>query len=258
MLQALTTITSRNRQWIAAGLLAALALALVAGGAASPARAQGPVDPPRTIQVTGFGSASGAPDVALVQLGVQLFETDLGTAVANANATMEAVIAALVEQGIAREDIRTTNFNIYQESGGPQPFDAESAQPAMRYVVNNTVEVKVRDLDLISAVLQAALDAGANNVYGLTFGLDNAAALEAEARTLAVEDAQARAQALAGAFGLEVGAPISIREGADAGFGGSPRMMDVGFGGAGPVISEGQLSVSMQVTVTFEIVPAAS
>lgn len=256
MLQALISVTSRKHQWMAAALLAALALALVAGGAASPARAQEPADSPRTIQVTGFGSASGAPDVALVQLGVQLFETDLGTAVANANATMEAVIAALVEQGIAREDIRTTNFSIYQESGMPQPLGAEGAQPPMRYVVNNMVEVKVRDLDQISAVLQAALDAGANNVYGLTFGLDDAAVLEAEARTLAVEDARARAEALAGAFGLEVGDPISIREGADTGI--SPRIMEAGFGGAGPVISEGQLSVSMQVTVTFEIAPAAA
>lgn len=138
----------------------------------------------------------------------------------------------------------------------PQPLGAEGAQPPMRYVVNNMVEVKVRDLDQISAVLQAALDAGANNVYGLTFGLDDAAALEAEARTLAVEDARARAEALAGAFGLEVGDPISIREGADTGI--SPRIMEAGFGGAGPVISEGQLSVSMQVTVTFEIAPAAA
>lgn len=255
MRNAILNVTMRRTQGFALGALAVLALALALGGAASPAGAQEPGDARRTIQVTGTGSASGSPDVAVIQLGVQLFETDLGTAVTNANETMDAVIAALEGQGIAPEDIRTSNFSIYQESGMPQPLGAESAVEN-RYVVNNVVEVRVRDLDQISAVIQAALDAGANNVYGLNFGLDDADALEAEARTLAVEDARARAEALADAFGLAVGEPISIREGAADSLGGA-RLMEAAVGmGGGPVISEGQLSVTMQVTVVFELVPA--
>jgi len=260
MLHAIKNVTPRSSTWIAAGVIATFVLALGLSGAIPAARAQGPDQAARTIQVTGTGSASGSPDVVLVQLGVQLFATDLGQALSDANATMDAVIAALTEQGIAAEDIRTTNFSIYQEGSYPPPQPMEGEQQPetqSRYVVNNVVEVKVRDLSQISAVLQAALDAGANNVYGLTFGLEDAAALEAEARTLAVEDARARAQALADAFGLEVGDPISIREGGQdqPGF----RAFDAaaGLGGAGPVISEGQLAVTMQVTVVFEMVPAA-
>ena len=184
-----------------------------------------------------------------------LVEADLGAAVTNANETMDAVIAALQAQGIAPEDIRTSNFSIYQDSGMPQPLGAEGAAEN-RYVVNNVVEVRVRDLTQISAVIQAALDAGANNVYGLSFGLDDSAALESEAGILAVDDARARAEALAGAFGLAVGEPITIREGAADSLG-SARVMEAALGMGGPVISEGQLSVTMQVTVVFELVPAA-
>jgi len=255
MRNAIKHVNLHRIQWLA---VTALAFALVLGGVASPAHAQGPEGAERTIQVTGFGSASGSPDVALVQLGVQLFATDLGQAVDDANTTMDAVIAALEAAGVATEDIRTTNFSIYQESGfpPPQPMDSESGfETQNRYVVNNVVEVRVRDLESISEVMQAALDAGANNVYGLTFGLDDSAALEAEARNLAVEDARVRAQALADAFGLAVGDPISIREGGQDPFG--QRAFDLGLGGGGgPVISEGQLSVNMQVTVIFELVDA--
>ncbi len=256
MRNAILSITMHRNQWLAAGVLGVLVLALALGGTAAPAHAQDPDESRRTIEVTGTGTASGSPDVAVIQLGVQLFETDLGAAVTNANETMDAVIAALEEQGVASEDIRTSNFSIYQESGMPQPMDAAGTSET-RYVVNNVVEVRVRDLEQISNVIQAALDAGANNVYGLNFGLDDADALQAEARTLAVEDARARAEALADAFGLAVGEPVSIREGGmDQP---SLRSFDtaMGLGGAGPVISEGQLSVAMQVTVVFELVPAS-
>ena len=256
MRNAILNVTTHRKRGVVLGVLAALALALALGSAGSPVSAQEPDDARRTIQVTGTGTASGSPDIAVIQLGVQLFETDLGAAVTNANETMDAVIAALQAQGIAPEDIRTSNFSIYQESGMPQPLGAEGAAEN-RYVVNNVVEVRVRDLTQISAVIQAALDAGANNVYGLSFGLDDSAALESEARTLAVDDARARAEALAGAFGLAVGEPITIREGAQGQFSPYPFETAMAAGGGGPVISEGQLSVTMQVTVVFELVPAA-
>jgi len=256
MRNAILSIKMHRNQWLAAGVLGVLVLALALGGTAAPAHAQDPDESRRTIEVTGTGTASGSPDVAVIQLGVQLFETDLGAAVTNANETMDAVIAALEEQGVASEDIRTSNFSIYQESGMPQPMDAAGTSET-RYVVNNVVEVRVRDLEQISNVIQAALDAGANNVYGLNFGLDDADALQAEARTLAVEDARARAEALADAFGLAVGEPVSIREGGMDQPGLRSFDTAMGLGGAGPVISEGQLSVAMQVTVVFELVPAS-
>ncbi len=240
-----------RQQWLAAGLVAVLVLTLT-GAAAAPARAQDSGSSPRTITVTGTGSASGTPDIAVVQLGVELRSIDLGEALASVNATMDAVIAALEAQGIAREDIQTANFSVYQDYG-VQPLDTQ-ATSELRFVVSNIVSVKVRDLSQVSAVIQAALDAGANNVHGLNFGLDDPDALESEARALAVADAQARAQALADAFGVTLGAPLRIEEGVSGAIP-VPRVatMEAAVGSAAPVISEGQLSVTMQVTVVFEI-----
>ena len=240
-----------RKHWLVAGLVTVLVLTLT-GATAVPARAQDSGSSPRTITVTGTGSASGTPDIAVVQLGVELRNTDLGEALASVNTTMDAVIAALEAQGIAREDIQTANFSVYQDAG-VQPLGAEAASE-LRFVVSNIVSVKVRDLSQISAVIQAALDAGANNVHGLNFGLDDPDALESEARALAVADAQARAQALADAFGVTLGAPLRIEEGVSGAIP-LPRLatMEAAVGSAAPVISEGQLSVTMQVTVVFEI-----
>jgi hypothetical protein len=185
-------------------------------------------------------------------LGVEIRDADIGAAVEQSNAAMQAVIAALGDLGIPPEDIQTTQFNVWQD----QPVDPATGMPTeeFTYVVTNIVRIRVSQIDQISDVIQTSLDAGANRVFGLTFGLDDPAALEATARDQAVADARVRAEALAAAFGVTLGNPISITEG----FLNTPGPLFAaaeGLGGGGPSISGGQLSVQIQVTVTFEIAP---
>lgn len=223
----------------------------------TPAEPPMPVDIPsgsgqRTISVTGTGTASGSPDIAFIELGVEIRDADIGAAVDQSNAAMEAVNAALGDLGIPAEDIQTTQFNVWQD----QPIDPTTGMPSdqFNYVVTNIVRIRVSQIDQISDVIQTALDAGANRVFGLSFGLDDPASLEATARDQAVADARARAEALAAAFGVALGNPVSITEGFLSGPGPVFAMAE-GLGGGGPPISGGQLSVQIQVTVTFEIAP---
>jgi uncharacterized protein YggE len=235
------------------GLLAALSVAaLLAGcggalGGAAPADGSTLTD---IIVVTGTGEASGKPDVAYVQLGVDVSDADVSKAVADANQAMERVRDALTQFGIPDEDIRTTGFNVWpEERYGPEGPTGERV-----YHVQNTVNVKVRDITQVGNVLEAALSAGANQVNSLSFGIDDTSALEAEARKAAIADARDRAGQLAGALGLKVGDAIVVSEYGTGPVIGVERAAYEGLGGGGGApVSEGQLTVSVQVSVTFEI-----
>jgi hypothetical protein len=220
-------------------------------------------DADRTLSVSGIGRASGSPDVANLELGVEIRNADVGAAVSEANSTMQAVTDALQEAGIAPEDIQTTQFNVRQEQQRPVEAPASSGaassgisnQPPSEFVVRNIVRITLRDLDRISDIIQTGLDAGANNVYGLNFGLENPDELQATARQSAIENAQMKAQALADGFGMSLGAPVAISEGgARPGPVAETTAFDVG-GAGGPPISQGELTVTVQVSVTYELLP---
>lgn len=234
-------------------LVLALVLAAVSGTAlAAPASQQGGYLPTNSITVSGSGQATGTPDVAYVNLGVDTVNASISEAVAQANATMQALIAALQEVGVAAEDIQTISYNVYPEDR----FDPQTGSSTGErvYRVNNMLTVTVRDIAKVSDVMQAGLNAGATSINGLSFGIDDTSALEQDARVKAIEDARQRAQNLADALGVTLGAPIIVNEA--LGGGGYP-MYDmaqaVGMGGAGPQITPGQLNVNVSVTVTFAI-----
>lgn len=209
--------------------------------------------PQRTITVTGFGSASGSPDIAYMNIGVETVDSDVAVALQENNTRMEAVMSALQDAGIAEEDIRTSNFNIYQDRsfgpGGPP----SSEPPAAQYRVNNSVRITVRDIDTVGTILSTAVDAGANVINGVDFGLADRDSLEAEARVKAIEDARARAQQLADEIGAELGEVITVQET----FGGAPGPYAEAAGGGGfnaaLPISQGTLSVNISLNITFAI-----
>jgi hypothetical protein len=231
-------------------LLAVMALLTVAGGPAFAVQAQGGYLPTNSITVSGSGLASGSPDVAYINLGVDSVNASVSQAVAQANQTMAAIMQALTALGVAAEDVQTVSFNVYPEDR----YDPQTNMPTGErvYRVNNMLNVTVRDINRVSEVIQAGLDAGATSINSLNFGIANTTDLEQEARLKAVEDARARAERLAAAMGVTLGQPIIISEGMAGGA--VPQMFAaMGFGGGGVQIAPGQLNVSVQVNVTFAI-----
>ena len=208
-----------------------------------------------SISVSGFGEAVGEPDMASVELGVESEAADVGTAIELSNEIVEQVTQALIDAGIASSDIQSTRFNVWREEG----FDRLTGQPTdeITFHVDSTVQIKVRDIDQISRMIQTGLDAGATNIFGLTFGIDDSAELEAEARLQALDDAKDRAQQLADALGMTLGKPIIVSElvagsalGAlsEAAF---ALQRPLGGGGGGPPLSPGELVVGVQVDVMY-------
>ena len=208
-----------------------------------------------SISVSGFGEAVGKPDMATVELGVETEADNVATAVDLSNQTVKQVTQALIDAGIADSDIQSTRFSVWREEG----FDRLTGQPTdeVTFHVDSTVRVKVRDIDQISSMIQTGLDAGATNVFGLTFGIDDSAELEAQARLQALDDAEDRARQLANALGKTLGEPIIVSElvagSALGGLAEAALFRGMGGGGGGPPLSPGELSVGVQVDLMYSV-----
>ncbi len=242
-------------------VVAALAFGGLAVASAGGARQVVPTDqssPVRGITVVGEGKTSGKPDVAHITVGIETQAALLQPAVDENKTKMNALLDTLKAQGIAEKDIRTSNYSVYTErvapsTGVPTKGSEPLSTDQMIYHVSNQVDVTVRDVNQLGDVLDKAVAAGANNIYGVNFNVEDTAKLEADARAKAVADAQARAQDLAKLNGVQLGDVISVSE--VVGGGGVPmlRSAAVGMGGGGTPVQPGELDISVSLQVTYAI-----
>lgn len=237
------------RKWITLlGAAAALMLLTVV-----PASAQDSTNTlVNTITVSGSGTVYASPDVAYVSLGVQNTDADLSTAFDQTGQSINKLLDALKGLGIEDKDIQTSGVNV-----SPQDQRDQQGNPTGKstYTVSNTVQVTVRDVTKVEQVLTTAINAGVNTIYGLNFGIQDSSKLEQQARQQAIDDAHTRAQQLADGFKVTLGVPLIINENDNTSVpipfagGGGVRMAAV----ASQPVSSGQLSVTVQVTVTYSI-----
>ena len=205
-----------------ASLAAAFAAALMLAAPASLAQT---VEPKRTITVQGEGTVSAKPDTASINAGV-LAEAKTAREALSANTEkMTRVFDAIKSAGIKEEDIRTSGFSINAVySHSPRKPDGSHEDPKITgYRASNNVTVIIRDLDNVGGVLDELVTAGANNVNGVNFFIENPQSLMDDARRIAVEDALRRATILAGAAGANLGSVMTINE--SGGYRPAPMMM---------------------------------
>lgn len=190
----------RLRNALIAGSLAiALALAFIS---ALPEPAAAEEVAQRLISVTGEAELQVKPDMATMRFGVENTAADARTAQRDNSAVMSKVIEAIYAQGISKDDVQTANFNLYPiyEWQG----ERSEKQVLVGYRCSNTVVVNLKDLSKIGIVIDAATSAGANNVYGISFGLQNPNAYRPTLLAAAVNDAKAKADIMAKAAGYTI------------------------------------------------------
>ena len=205
----------------------------------------------RTIAVTGTGEIILVPDMAYINIGVHTEAEDVSTAVANNNHQANAIIEAIAELGIEEKDIQTSNFNVYTMNN----YDNMGNVTGTSFSVDNTLYIIVRDLPKLSEILDAALVAGANQIYGINFDIaDRQAALD-RARDLAIEDAENKAQSVATTIGVTLGKiqSVSIVNNSyvqsAAGYQGGMAVAD--SAGSSVPISAGQIVVNASADLVF-------
>lgn len=251
----------------AATALAPVAMCLAAFGLPAAAQAQpvssGPVVAAGNalLTVSAEGRSTRTPDLAVFSAGVTTQGKTAGAALTENAARMNAVIAALKNQGIADRDIQTSNLSVNPVYGEAKrlPDGSVTQEPIIiAYQATNQVSVRQRKIDQFGKVIDTLVAAGANQVNGPSFQLEEQDSALDEARISAMKKVRARADLYAKAAGLHVVRILTISE--SGGWSPQPQVMfaraEMKMAGAAPSpVAAGELQLNATVTVTYELAP---
>lgn len=205
-----------------------------------------------TVSFSGEGKVVSKADIALVSLSIVTESPTSKSAQDDNSKKSKAIVDFLKKQKIEDKDIKTTSYNIY-----PQYTYPRNDKPVISgYQVNQTMEVKIRNLDEVSAILDGVVSAGANQINSLSFQIDEPEKLKAEAMALAIADAKKKASELEKELGIDLGKIINFSENT----GGFPTPiyyesksgMGGGMGG-GPSVPSGENEIVVDVNLTYQI-----
>jgi len=228
-------------------LISAIAVIILAACAPATASSSEPV---RSLTVSGTGQVSLVPDMATINIGVRTEADDVTDALDDNTAQANAISQVLQDLGILEKDIQTSNFNVYPMDH----YDNMTGQITGSYfVVENMVNITVRDLASLGDVLSAVVEEGANTIYGISFNVDDREVAIAEAQELAIQDAYAEANNIAALAGVELGKLISISVSSDSTYGISYDTNASGYAESSVPISAGTITVTMSCSAAFSI-----
>jgi uncharacterized protein YggE len=204
-----------------------------------------------TFSVTGTGKVTVLPDVAIVNAGVTAQASSVKAAQDLLNKNINAVSSAVKSAGVDGKDVQTSGYNI-----SPTYDYSANTQRITGYQAYSNLSIKVRAIENVNAVIDAATAAGANTVGGISFDVDDKTKAENEARQKAVADAKSKAENAARMAGFSLGRIINYSED----FGGAPRpipMMakadSVAGGGVPTEIQTGSNEITVAVTLSYQI-----
>lgn len=204
------------------------------------------------IVVSGQGTASAKPDIAVASIGVEITAPNLSDATSQNTTKMNAVLDKIKSLGVADKDIQTVNYSVTPIQAQNRP-DSNTPPAITGYRVSNQVRVTIRKIDDLGKVLDQAIAAGANRVYGVSFSVDDPSTFQQQARAAAIKDAQDKAGQLAKNAGLQLGPVLSISEGSSG-----PRPMlaaadAYNMAEAAVPIQTGELQIAVTVQMRFGI-----
>lgn len=235
------------------GLLLALPAAAQTGGGCSCGAESG-----AQLTVSGEGEVRAAPDEALVRLGVLAEAATAREAQERASAIAQKILAGVEALGVEASQIQTTDLQLSPVYGQQRPGQEPGEPRITGYQASNVVAVRLSKLERVGPVVDAGIQAGANQVQGIDFRLKNDLAARRQALRQAVAEARAKAEEIAAALGVTLGEVAEAAEGGAS----SPMprfaargLAAVGFASQATPISPGELTVGASVTLSYRIEP---
>jgi uncharacterized protein len=205
------------------------------------------------IWVSGQGTVTVIPDIATLNVGVSVQAAKVADAQTQAAAAMAKVITALTSNGVDQKDISTQYYSINPLTR----YDNNTQQTTITgYQVSNMVNAKIRTIDKVGAIIDAVTDAGgdATRINNISFSVDKPEQYYSQARSLAMDNAKAKAQELARLAGVNLGQPFYINENTSS----TPIPYAISApvaAGASPTtpISPGQTDINLNLQVAYTI-----
>lgn len=206
------------------------------------------VDAP-IVSLSLTGTARAKPDRAMINAGVQSKAVSAADAMAQNARQMQAVLAALKSSGVSDKDIQTSSINLNQD------YDyTPNGQIFKGYIASNNVSIRMKDIGKMGTVLDTLVRAGATNINGPSFMVEDDSALSTSARTDAMKQAANLSTFYAKNAGYARARLISITEGAD--FSGPMPVMNMKMemaaaDGASTPVEAGEVTKAITVTVKY-------
>lgn len=218
---------------------------------------------PATLTVTGEAQLERPSDQLTIRLGVVTEGEDAQAAMQENSRRMNAVIAALEEAGLTKDEYQTSQFQIHPQYSRPPRGQAPPADwkpQIIGYQIANRVIVETKKLELIGRLLEAATESGANSIDSINFDLADPRKHRGEAIKAATQNARSDAQALASAAGQRLVRVLSIN--LDHAMAEPPvplpmrgRAAAMEAAAETPPINPGDVTVRANVTIVYEIAP---
>jgi len=161
------------------------------------------------ISVSGSGSISVEPDLAILNIGVEATGKTVSFARSEAASAMDSVVSSLKKEGILTKDIQTQQLTIY-----PRYDYQTNKQVLIGYSVTNTARVKVRDLSKVGKIVDNAAASGGDyvRINGISFNVEDTDQYMESLRKQAVQKAQIKAEEYADSAGVKLGSLRSLTE----------------------------------------------
>jgi uncharacterized protein YggE len=211
------------------------------------------------VELTVSESVSVAPDIATIGAGVTTDAPTATEALRQNSAAMAKVVARIKALGVAEQDIQTTGINL----NARYDYDQTTQRQVFRgYQASNRVSVILRKIDNAGRVLDALVEAGANDLSGPSFSIENDAAAKDAARKRAIEKAKARVDEYATMFGYDRAKVLWISESIES-RGPMPEMAMMRasadmVAAAPPPVQPGMVSTGISMSFKFELVNDAA
>lgn len=207
----------------------------------------------RRITVDAAGVVQSEPDMATLTLGVTNEDAQASDAMQATSDAVAQILKRLEDMGVEARDVQTRDLSLSPVWSGRNNANGDNPE-ITGFVASNRVLVRVRDLTQLGTIMDAVIQDGANDFGGLSFGIQDPAPLQAQARARAVAEATAKAEQLAQAANLTLGPVQQISEQVGGIHPVAQQMRAVNISEAGSVpVAGGELSISVSVTMEFGI-----
>jgi uncharacterized protein len=243
-----------KKAWLAASILVAALLVLAIAGCNDKDTISYSGSQETGLSVNGEGKVMAVPDLATLNLGIEAQAGTVSEAQAQAAKAMDQIMAALTADGIAGNDIQTSQFSIDPVR---QSNPKTGEETLVGYRVTNMVNVKIREVAKAGEIIDAVAQAGGDltQVQGMSLSVEDPTPFQTQAREQALADAKAKAEQMAQLAGVKLGKPISISE--SGVYYPTPAPMfsyaDVKVAGATTSISPGEQEISVNVQIMYKI-----
>lgn len=201
------------------------------------------------VRVSGVGKVLAKPDVAVFTVGVETQGETSQKAQSYNNTQTQQVIDTLKKLSIKDDDIKTQWYNISPN----YDYQSEGGRKLIGYTANHSLNVKIRNLDNVSAILDSVTGSGATNVENVQYIMENTEATHDQARVKAAKDAKAKALKLAKVFGFDLGPLVQVEELVNGFMPIQQGAMSAGMGGGQSVIQPGDVEIQLTLNATFSI-----